>query len=341
MGLRFARSLDKTDPSAAARSFAAFGRRFAQDRDSLPQSDRDRAFHLVALAAKNIDYELPFSTDYEAPKLIERSHQLLDEALSLDPRCHDAWRMKAAARNDSFEDFFAFLAEHADEVRESCEEERDRAAGQEEVAERARLAADIAMRPYLRWVATQAAQALICGRNREAARLARVALDEDPRDMSDARFTLFLALAKLEDEASLDAFLATWPQRSQRPADDAWALLSHLALAHKRHDLAAARDHLGKILRTYPHAPEALIRQMELPEGVFARLSVIPYSEDELVLAISEGTVLLQEGRDPEGRGVLSTWIMHETANRHPHAMLAVMSADPGIVEGGSTDERW
>ncbi|MBQ1839823.1 MAG: hypothetical protein II128_00615, partial [Atopobiaceae bacterium] len=49
------------------------------------------------------------------------------------------------------------------------------------------------------------------------------------------------------------------------------------------------------------------------PDGVFARLAVAPFSEDELILAISEGTVLLQEGRDDAGRGVLGTWIVRQT----------------------------
>ena len=48
LSLRFAEELDKGDPADAARAFASFGRRFAQDRDGLPQTDADRAFHLVA-----------------------------------------------------------------------------------------------------------------------------------------------------------------------------------------------------------------------------------------------------------------------------------------------------
>jgi hypothetical protein len=44
--------------------------------------------------------------------------------------------------------------------------------------------------------------------------------------------------------------------------------------------------------------------QKELPEGVFSRLAVSPGSEDELILAISEGTVLLMDGRYPFGAWV-------------------------------------
>ena len=119
LGLRFARSLDGKDPAAATRAFASFGRRFSQNRDSLPQSDADRAFHLVAEATTLIDYELPFADDAHAEELIERGHRLLDEALALDGRCHDALRMKQAAESTSFESYYDFLAKSADGLAEA------------------------------------------------------------------------------------------------------------------------------------------------------------------------------------------------------------------------------
>lgn len=328
MGLHFARSLDHDDLSVSTREFATFGRRFAQDRDSLPQSDADRAFHLVVCASKNIDYQLPFAADERAEELIEESHRLLDEALSLDPRCYDAMRMKAAASNPSFDGFLSFLDQNADEVRAYCESQRDKAQG-DRSGERARIAADIAMRPYLRWIAAQAEQALICGRNRESLRLAHQALELDPRDMADVRFTAALAYAKLEDEQGLRSFVTTGAASGRtRPADDAWTQLAWLGMAYKRHDLSAARAVIDTLLAIYPHAAIALIRQIELPDGVFARLAVAPYSEDEIILALSEGAVLLQEGIDLEGRGVLSTWVAKETARKRPQAMLAVMAQE-------------
>ena len=327
LGLRFARSLDTSNPAEATRAFATFGRRFARERDTLPQSDGDRAFHLVATAAKHIDYELPFATDEEAENLIQHGHALLDEALQLDARCYDAMRMKAAADNPSFESFFSFLTEGAEEVRRTCMEQRDHILANGESDERTLLAADIALRPYLRWIATQAEQALICGRNREAIRLTQVGLEADPHDSADMRFTAALAYAKLEDEQGLDALLlGPTATRGTRPANDPWTLLARLALAHKRYDLRAASDLLAELIRTYPHAAESLVRQIELPEGVFARLSVRPYSEDELVLALSEATVLLQEGRDPEGRGVLGVWLAGQAAQTLPRAVLQMLA---------------
>lgn len=326
LGLRFARSLDRYDAATATRVFSTFGRRFAQDRDSLPQSDSDRAFHLVAMASKAIDYELPFADDDRGGKLIEDGHRILDEAISLDPHCYDAIRMKAAATNPSFDTFLSFLNEKSDEVRTYCTEQCE-AIPNRNSGERERLMADLAMRPYLRWIATQAEEALICGRNRESLRLCEHAMELDPHDAADVRFTAVLAYAKLEDEEGLQSFLhKVHAQGVARPCDDAWTQLALLALCFKRYDLQGARERIDALLARYPHAAEALIRQNELPDGVFARLSVHPYSEDEIILALSEATVLLQEGVDLQGTGVLSTWIVHETAHKRPQAMLAVMA---------------
>lgn len=312
LGLRFARSLDGSDAQGVTRAFATFGRRFAQNRDSLPQTDADRAFHLVAVAATSIDYELPFASDERAGQIIERGHRLLDEALELDPDCHDAIRMREAAAIGSFEGYYDFLREGADEVRAHCEEARRKAAAGFD-DERAALEADIAMRPYLRWLATQAAKAVICGHNREAVRLVESSLELDPQDTSDARFTAAIAYAKLEDEAGLDALARHEASRGvRRDGDDAWMQLAHITLAHRQHDLMGARMRLRRLAQTYPYAADALLAQKELPDGVFARLAVPPFSEDELILALSEGTVLLQEGRDRDGRGSLGCWLATE-----------------------------
>ena len=320
LSLRFARELDQGDPVAATRAFASFGRRFAQDRDSLPQTDADRAFHLVVLAADVVDYRLPFATDEQAPGLIQRGKDLLDEAISLDPACHDAIRMRSSSKTPSIDARYRFLADRAEAVRASCEQARDEAVSELE-GERRALAASIAMRPYWRWMASLAEEALICGRNRVAAEAAEKLLASDPRDCSDVRFTLAYALAKLEDEEGLADLERRYAEISPlRGADDPWILLSHVALAHKRCDFAGARAWLERLVGLYPGAVGALVRQTELPDGEFARLRVSPYSEDELILAVSEGIVLLQEGNDRAGRGVLGTWVAHEAARMDPAA---------------------
>ena len=334
LGLRFARSLDHSNAAQATREFATFGRRFAQDRDSLPQSDSDRAFHLVAKASKLIDYELPFVNEQRAHELIDEGHRILDEAISLDPHCYDAIRMKAAATNPSFDAFLTLLNDRADEVRAYCEQQCANNSP-DASGERERLAADLAMRPYVRWVATQAEEALICGRNREALRLANKIFEIDPHDAADVRFTASLAYAKLEDQTGLEQLLAQRNTSGRtRPSNDAWAQIALLALAFKRHDLSAARKQISSLVATYPHAAEALIRQMELPDGVFSRLAAVPYSEDEIILAVSEATVLLQEGVEMQGHGVLGAWVLQETAHLYPQAMLTVISQQSKDFQG-------
>lgn len=340
LGLRYARSLDHASSAHATREFAAFGRKFAQDRDSLPQSDSDRAFHLVVLASKNIDYELPFADEARAQTLVEEAHHILDEAILLDSHCYDAIRMKAAATSPSFDSFLTFLNDGAAEVREYCTAQCQRIEDKEP-GERQHIMKNLAMRPYVRWIATQAEEALICGRNRESVRLVREAIKIDPHDTADAYYTAALAYAKLEDEHGLEEFIELSHKMGRvRPPDDAWTRIAQLALAFKRHDLKQALTRIDELIATYPHAAEALIRQIELPDGVFARLAVAPYSEDEIILALSEGAVLLQEGVDLQGRGVLSSWVVEQAALKAPQAMLSVMAQSMPGEQQGPKDTR-
>ena len=103
LSLRYALELDKSGATDAARAFAAFGRRFAQNRDSLPQSDADRAFHLVALATEIIDYRLPHTT---------RTNGLFKKTSSVRDMASDAHTaLHYAAFQRRFSRFEAFVAE--------------------------------------------------------------------------------------------------------------------------------------------------------------------------------------------------------------------------------------
>lgn len=321
LGLRFIRELDSQEPLAAMRTFAEFGRRFTQERDKLPQSDADRAFYLVTLATEVVDHELPFAVGEKAGELIARGKSLLDEAIALDPNCFDALRMRSSTNLHSVSERTEYLRSEEPRVREACERAREEA-GSVEDSDRAKLAAELAMRPYQRWLASIADNELICGRNRASIAACEKLLEIDPTDMSDVRFTLALALAKLEDEAGLDELARRYHVLCpSRGANDAWLLIARLALAHQQLKPALARTHLAEILHCYPTGAVALLRQNELPEGEFARLNVAPYSEDELVVALSEATVLLQEGNDRSGRGVLGSWIYENTARLQPEAV--------------------
>ncbi len=326
LGLQFARSLDGMDAEQAARAFATFGLRFAREHDTLPQTDSDRAFHLVAHAAQLIDYELPFVEFDRANKIIEEGHRTLDEALALDPHCYDALRMQEASRGPSFEAFLGTLIQRVDEVRDWCDLQLSKIDG-DPSDERTKLALDLAQRPYLRWLATMSDQALICGHNLQSLEFGREAIEADPRDRAGVGLTMLYAYAKLEQNDELEEFVRERHEQDHGFGDrNAWLLIARMSLAYKRHDMPAAREHLSTLIASYPNADLALIRQIELYAGVFSRQVVTPQSEDEVILAISEATPLLQEGVDPQGKGSFSAWVMLETARLRPKAMIAAMA---------------
>lgn len=330
--LRYARTLNGETGTNATRAFAQFGNKFARSYDELPQTDADRAFHLVSQATILIDYQAPFVTEPAYPEIEKRTLALLNEALTLDSTCFDALRMKAALELKSFEGYYDFLAQQADQVRSSYEERRRELEarpneGEPHAGDRFQLELELLQRPYLRWLAAWAEEALICGRNRQALRIVEEAFRVDGRDAADLRFTAALALAKLEDAPGLDelASHARIPGCT-RASDDAWMQLAQLGLAFKANDDAQANAALNRLLESYPHAAETLIRQAEIPDGLFSRFAAVPYSEDELIVATSEATVLLQEGRDENGHGSLSSWIIQTCAKRDPRAFYNVMA---------------
>lgn len=310
MGLRQALAVDEQDPFGAMRSMANFRRRFAQNRDSLPQSDDDRAFYLVARATDVIDYQLPFADDSGAERLIGEGRKLLLEACELSDGCHDARRMLAAADNPSFEDYYRFLADGAEDVRRSCEQ---RAAALDlPEGDALMLGRHLALAPYERWLAALSARALECGHYRRCLDAGERLLALDGDDPADVRLTMALAYAKLEDKEGLDALMQAHPdaRRHRNP----WYGLANLALAFKARDFDAAGQELSKLLAAHPGSGTTMARQDWLPAGVYARIVVRPGSEDELILAVSEATVILQEGCDPNERGTLGSWAASQPA---------------------------
>ena len=131
----------------------------------------------------------------------------------------------------------------------------------------------------------------------------------------------------LDFEEGLRALCATADERR----GPAWYALARMALAFKREDRDAAREQVAKLLVLYPNAGTTLARQDDLPDGVFARLAIDPGTEDELILATSEATVLLQEGCDSHERGTLGWWVagLPEVAQ----ARARELAADPSLGE--------
>ena len=310
MVLRFYQSMSADEAKSASRRFASFGDRFAHRRDTLPQTDTDRAFHLVSEAAILIDYRLPFAAESAANSLIQKAQKELSEALTLDPGSTDASRMMEAAELSSYEGYFRYLADNEQKALDEADRARARLVRDGAPEEEQQLAQHLAYAPYLRWLAAEAGRALVCGHYRFCLEVAGRALALDPQDEAGVLDTAAYAYAKLEDDEGFAALNRRMAEAGR--AESVWTRMAALSLAFSTHDLDRSRDILREILASYPEADDILVAQHELPDGVYARLAVEPGSEDELILAVSEGAILLQEGRDSAERGTLSTWVSQE-----------------------------
>lgn len=304
---------------------AYIGRLMAQYQDDpseLIVHDRDRSFHLVAKATALVDYQVPFvDDDALAERLSKQAEGMLNEAVQLDESNRDAQRMLRALTAESNDAYIEYLEQNLSTV----EDELANAAATATGAYELEYAHDLGRRPYLRWMAALSSRQLISGRYAASLATAERSLLFDPSDPADVRFTALLALSKLEcTPADIKQFrtrhglsFRAEPGRrrtraSEAPAD-AWTLIAEMNAAYRAFDYDAATAALRTILRTYDHAPEALYFQTEFPDGVFGRVNVIPQSADELVLAISEATPLLQEGFGGPDSAGFSTWVaMHD-----------------------------
>lgn len=303
LSLHYAATSTVANPFEAAQAATVFANRYRKDRDKLEQTDADRAFGLAIQAADLIDYQLPFADELQGQELANKAHGILAEAVQLDPTCWDAQRMLAASEAASPNDYQHYLAQNKDKVEQACKRAYCHPTMHE--PDMIDLEQQLALRPYLRWLAAEANIALMCGRYTICTHLAEEALALEEGDPADISFTLAIAYAKLEAEKSLARICAHHPQQN----GSAWFDLAAMALAFKQGKLEAAHDCARKILETYPKAAPVLALQNDIPDGVYARIVVEPNSQDELILAVSEATILLQEGCDTHERGTLGSWL--------------------------------
>ena len=293
-------------------------RSYRKDPASLIHTDVDRSFHLTAKAAEVLDYRLPFLSDEnEADRQAELADNYLQEALELNEANWDAKRMLAALDAESNDAYVDYLLENRDAVKADL----DAAVADASDPYSEEYASDLARRPYLRWLAAIASRALIAGRYKLSYQVAEESLAFEPQDPSDVRHTAMLALAKLEatsdelatfharHEAAYRSPAAHARRRHRKNERDAWWLIADMNASYRALDFDGANAVLGEILRTYPKAAEPLYYQAEFPDGLYARLNVEPKSEDELIIALSEATPLLQEGYGAPDNASFSLWI--------------------------------
>lgn len=297
---------------------------FRADPARLIACDRDRSFHLTSQAVETVDYRLPFiMDDAEADKQSESAEQRLREALELDGDNWDARRMLAALDAESGDAYLGYLLDTLPKVEASCIEAAARAQDVYALA----YGENLELRPYLRWQSAIAASALIAGKYRLALSCARTVLERTPYDPGDISCTALLAASKLElplDElARFERPRGTAGaggrrrRRHETGAACAWTLLAEMNLAYRALDYGTASERLRQLVHAYPDAARILFFQVEFPEGVWARVHVAPGSADELALAVSEATPLLQEGMGTPDYASFSTWIAeHDIVQR-------------------------
>lgn len=292
---------------------------FRDDPAKLIGSDVDRSFHLTARAAELTDYRVPFLTDEtEATRQEDVALGYLREAVELDEHNWDARRMLAELDAESNDAFLDYLLEHREEVARRTAETVEQAS---DVYER-EFAHDLAHRPYLRWLAAIASRALISGRYRMALSAAEDSLAYAPNDPADIRHTAVMAMAKLEfgvedlkrfRRRHAAAYRPEWASRRRillaEKRTDPWLLIAQMSAEWRAFDYPAASRTLRALVRSSAHAAQALYYQPEFPEGLFSRVDVEPGGDDELILAISEATPLLQEGLGSPDAAGFAAWI--------------------------------
>ncbi len=294
---------------------------YRTDPDSLIVTDRDRSFHLTAKAAGLIDYRIPFMTDEAAAEqAAQQAEDILREALSLDDSNWDARRMLFAITAKSAEEYLAYLQDNLDEVKRIPAEANP---DQDEYTRQYNL--DLGRRAYLRWLGALASRLLISGRYKLALDVAKTSLSFAPDDPGDIRYTALYALAKLEasteeimkfrDDAWSSFHGGAWRQfqpqsrRSAKEKLDPWTQIALMSAAWHALELDDAERYLRELARSYPRAADVLYCQTEFPDGIYARVQVAPQSLDELVLALSEATPLLQEGLGAPDNASFAYWV--------------------------------
>ena len=315
-----------TDGAAVERLMEQFTRNPAP----LIVHDRDRAGHLIAKVVEAVDYRIPFiPDDTQAEQEEAAAENMLREAAALDPTNWDVQYL--VSKCDEVEHDLALKIASAQDPYE-CE-----------------AAGDLMRRPYLRWLAALASRALISGRYRMSLEAANCSLDFAPNDPAGVRHTAMLAMAKLEypaeelkrfRSAHSVPYLANTPLR-RRPKDaerdlDPWTLIALMSAAWRELDYEGAEHYLRILARSCPHAAEALYFQTEFPDGVYARVNVGVGSTDELVLALSEATPVLQEGLGAPDNASFAAWVATNDIVRSQIDERILRAAEQGLpFKGG------
>ena len=305
-------------PQEAEAFYEDFQERYLKDRDSIQQSDADRAFHLVALATDIVDYQIPFATPEEGEELAAEAASLLDEAIKLDSECWDARRMMAMAECTNQEDYYQYLVKNLDKVRASARRQIEdvpmwfQTEGWAGDYTPDFIAVYTIKGPFLRWLGSMCFEALVGGRYSLAIEHHQEIIGHDPVDVGESQLAAMYACAKKGNLALLEEVANGIPAKEGHFM--AWRLLASCAAYFRQGEIDAASDELTKLCDLFPEGGDLLYEQDEVIQGAFARPSFSPGTLDELLFAVSEASVLFQEGFDPSGHGIFGEWVRNHPA---------------------------
>lgn len=178
----------------------------------------------------------------------------------------------------------------------------DTQAEQEEAAAENMLREAAALDPA-NWDAQRMLTALTAESNEEYVQYLVSKCDEVEHDLA-------LKIASAQDPYEREAAgdLMRRPKDAERDLDP-WTLIALMSAAWRELDYEGAEHYLRILVRSCPHAAEALYFQTEFPDGVYARVNVSVGSTDELVLALSEATPVLQEGLGAPDNASFAAWV--------------------------------
>ena len=319
---------------------------FTRNPAPLIVHDRDRAGHLIAKVVEAVDYRIPFiPDDTQAEQEETAAENMLREAAALDPANWDAQRMLTALTAESNEEYVQYLVSKCDvgRARPSAQ-----IASAQDPYER-EAAGDLTRRPYLRWLAALASRALISGRYRMSLEAANRSLDFAPNDPAgrpphrDARHGKARIPRRGAQALSLRTLRAVPREYPTAPPPQRCGARLGPVDAHRadehglaRTGLRGAEHYLRILVRSCPHAAEALYFQTEFPDGVYARVNVGVGSTDELVLALSEATPVLQEGLGAPDNASFAAWVATNDIVRSQIDERILRAAEQGLpFKGG------
>ena len=201
------------------------------------------------------------------------------EILKIDEGCIDARLIQIATGSDNVDDRLNRLFE----LEATLEEQQ----GPIAVGPTGDAYADVFLRPRLRVLAAISHVAILTGRYRMSVRYCEELLEKAPLDALGARYTLALALARLEDEEGFDKLAA------RDTHGNAWVHLGRVILTYKLGRLSATKRALAGFDRLCTGGAYAFLQPHYMGTYLLDRPAFNPGSFEETMIAVHEAEAIL------------------------------------------------